>query len=87
MQYTELADGLWYPMGGMYRVTEALTGIAEKLGVHFMYNAPVEQILVEGARATGVRLADGRVLSAGTVVANADLGYVYRQPAPGCGCR
>ena len=34
------------------------------------------------AAATGVRLADGRVLSAGTVVANADLGYVYRHLLP-----
>ncbi len=82
MQYTELADGLWYPMGGMYRVVEVLTGIAEKLGVHFIYNAPVKQILVEGAAATGVRLADGKVLPAGTVVANADLGYVYRALLP-----
>ncbi len=69
-------------MGGMYRVTQALTGIAEKLGVRFQYNAPVEQILVDGRRATGVRLADGRVLSAGTVVADADMGYVYRNLLP-----
>ena len=82
MQYTELADGLWYPMGGMYRVTEALTAIAEKLGVRFMYNTPVKQIQVEGAAATGVRLADGQVISAGTIVANADLGYVYRNLLP-----
>ena len=82
MQYTELADGLWYPMGGMYRVVEVLTGIAEKLGVRFVYNAPVEQILVEGEVATGVRLADGQVLFAGSVVANADLGYVYRNLLP-----
>jgi len=82
MQYTELADGLWYPMGGMYRVTEVLTGIAEKLGVHFIYNAPVEKILVGDGVATGVQLADGRVLPAGTVVANADLGYVYRNLLP-----
>ncbi len=82
MQYTELGDGLWYPMGGMYRVTERLTGIAEKLGVRFLYNAPVEKILVEGAAATGVQLEDGRVLSADTIVANADLGYVYRRLLP-----
>ena len=82
MQYTELADGLWYPMGGMYRVTEALTAIAEKLGVRFVYNAPVEKILVEGSAATGVQLADGQVLPAGTFVANADLGYVYRALLP-----
>jgi phytoene desaturase len=82
MQSTELADGLWYPMGGMYRITEALAGIAEKLGVRFLYNAPVEKILVDGGSATGVLLSDGRVISADTVVANADLGYVYRHLLP-----
>jgi phytoene desaturase len=82
MQYTELADGLWYPMGGMYRVTEALTAIAEKLGVQFVYNSPVEHILVEGAAATGVKMADGEIISANTIVANADLGYVYRALLP-----
>ena len=78
MPSTELADGVWYPMGGMYRVTEAFTGIAEKLGVDFMYDAHVERILVEGDRAIGVKLADGSTLKADAVVANADLGYVYR---------
>ena len=82
MQYTELSDGLYYPVGGMYRVAETLTGIAEKLGVRFMYNAPVEKILVDGGRAKGVELSDGQRLRADILVANADLGYVYRQLLP-----
>ncbi len=82
LQYTELADGLWYPRGGMYRIIEVLTGIAEKLGVEFQYNSPVEKILVKNGRATGVALQGGRVLSADAVVANADLGYVYRRLLP-----
>ena len=82
MQYKELAGGVWYPMGGMYRISQALAAIAEKLGVQFVYDAHVEQILIEAGRATGVRLEDGRVLLADTVVANADLGYVYRSLLP-----
>jgi phytoene desaturase len=82
MQYTELSDGLYYPMGGMYRISESLTGIAEKLGVSFLYNTAVEKILVDGGGATGVALADGRRLSADIIVANADLGYVYHQLLP-----
>jgi phytoene desaturase len=82
MPSKELAGGVWYPLGGMYRVGEALAAIAEKLGVQFIYDAHVEQILIEGDRATGVRLADGGVLPANTVVANADLGYVYRRLLP-----
>ena len=64
-----------------------MTAIAEKLGVEFLYNAPVEKILVDGNRATGVALADGRTLSADIVVANADLGYVYRHLLPDDGDR
>jgi phytoene desaturase len=82
MQSKELAGGVWYPQGGMYRVGEALAAIAEKQGVQFLYDAHVDQILIEGDRATGVQLADGRVLHADIVVANADLGYVYRSLLP-----
>ncbi|HET7089415.1 MAG TPA: phytoene desaturase family protein [Anaerolineae bacterium] len=82
LQYTELADGVWFPMRGMYRIIETLVSIAEAKGVRFIYNAPVEKIEVEGKRATGVVLNDGRRLTADIVVANADLPYVYRELLP-----
>jgi phytoene desaturase len=82
MQSTELSDGLFFPIGGMYRITETLTAIAEKLGVRFLYNSPVEKILVEVDRATGAVLSDGQRIIADIVVANADLGYVYRDLLP-----
>jgi phytoene desaturase len=82
LQYAELADGLWYPRGGMYGIVEALIEIAEKNGVRFRFNAPVEKILVDGRRAAGVKLAGGETLPADIVVANADLGYVYRNLLP-----
>jgi phytoene desaturase len=82
MQYTELSDGLYFPMGGMYRISETLTSIAESLGVRFLYDAPVEKILVEGGGATGVELSGGQKMNADIIVANADLGYVYRQLLP-----
>jgi phytoene desaturase len=82
MQYTELSDGVYFPVGGMYRIAATLTGIAEKLGVRFLYNAPVEKILVDGGQATGIELTGGERLSADILVANADLGYVYRNLLP-----
>jgi phytoene desaturase len=78
LPYSELAHGVWFPMGGMYRIIEALTGIAERWGVRFLFNAAVKQIDVDNRRATGVTLADGRRMAADVVVANADLPYVYR---------
>lgn len=82
MPYTELAHGVWYPMGGMYSIVEALVKIAEKAGVGFRFNAPVERIEVAGECARGVVLEDGTFLQADAVIANADLPYVYQELLP-----
>jgi phytoene desaturase len=66
----------------MYRVVESLVKIAEAQGVRFQYDTPVEQIEVEGRRATAVRLKDGSRMPADVIVANADLPYVYEHLLP-----
>jgi phytoene desaturase len=82
VQYTELADGVWFPIGGMYRVIESLVWLAEAQGVQFLYNTPVQRIVVDGNHATGVVLQDGSLLRADVIVANADLPYVYSHLLP-----
>jgi phytoene desaturase len=82
LQYTELSDGVWFPMGGMYRIIESLVTIAKKNGVRFVYNAPVKRIEVEGQRATAVILQNGARYEADVIVANADLPYVYDNLLP-----
>ncbi len=82
MPYAELAHGVWYPEQGMYRVVEALVEIAQKAGVEFVYNATVERIEVDGARARAVILPDGKKIAADVILANADLPYVYRELLP-----
>lgn len=82
MPYSELAHGVWYPQGGMYRVVEALVEIAREAGVEFAFDTAVERIEVNGAHTQGVILADGRRLTAQVVIANADLPYVYRSLLP-----
>jgi phytoene desaturase len=82
MPYTELAHGVWYPRGGMYRVVEALMDIAHRAGVEFVFDANVERIDVNGTSARGVILADGQRLDADAILANADLPYVYRDLLP-----
>jgi phytoene desaturase len=82
LQYTELAEGVWYPMGGMYAAIQALVRVAEKLGVKFIYNVPVKKLLVEGRRIEGALLEDGRTFTADIFIGNADLPYIYDQLLP-----
>ncbi|MFH2102505.1 MAG: phytoene desaturase family protein [Chloroflexota bacterium] len=82
LQYTELATGVWFPKGGLYRTIESLAEIATGLGVRFEYGTPVARIEVSAGRVEGVTLADGTTVRADLVVANADLPYVYAELLP-----
>lgn len=63
--------GINYPKGGVGRIAEELTsGIQERGGV-VEFRANVERVVVEGGKAVGVRLGDGREFRAGAVVSNA----------------
>ena len=82
LQYTELAEGVWFPKGGMYKSIQALVGIAEKLGVRFVYNAPVKTISASGSKVESVVTEDGQVYPADLFVGNADLPYIYKELLP-----
>ncbi len=80
--YIEFAEGGWYVRGGMYELSRALERLAGELGVMIRTNATVAEILLDGPRTTGVRLADGACLPAGQVVVNADPRYAYAHLLP-----
>ncbi len=79
----ELTEGSMFPVGGMHAITRVLMETAERIGVKILCNSPVQRILTEGNKATGVVLEGGEVACAPVIVANADLPYVYRQLLPG----
>ncbi len=66
--------GVWQVKGGMFALAKAFEAAAQARGVRFLYNTRVQEILVRGGQASGVKLASGEVLAADAVVANADLG-------------
>ncbi len=66
--------GAWgFARGGMGAVSKALGESLQAAGGQIRVDAPVEQILVEGGRAHGVRLANGERLHAKLVVSNMDV--------------
>lgn len=78
VSYMETGLGIWYPKGGMHALPRAIAQLCKDLGVEIKLNQPVEEIMVEHKRTTGVKLPDGTVLPADIVVSNADLTYTYK---------
>ncbi|WP_305080424.1 MULTISPECIES: phytoene desaturase family protein [Microbulbifer] len=63
--------GAWgHAIGGMGAITQAMLKEAERLGVEVVTGAGVEEVIIDGGQAKGVRLADGEVLHANKVVSN-----------------
>lgn len=60
--------GGYYPVGGAQRISAELLRTVADAGGWTRVRADVSQILTEGGRAVGVRLADGEELRAGRVV-------------------
>ena len=82
LSYTELAHGVWYPVGGMYSVVDALVALARDAGVEFSFGSAAERIDTHANDVSGVTLVDGLRLKADVVLANADLPYVYDRLLP-----
>ncbi|MEX2399873.1 MAG: phytoene desaturase family protein [Rhodothermales bacterium] len=81
--YLEREQGVWFARGGMYALVEALAGLFIDIGGTIRTNAEVDEIVVRGGKASGVRIGD-EVLRADLVVSNADVAHTYRDLiAPG----
>lgn len=71
MNYADFGLGTWHPHGGMYRVIEGIKDLAESLGVRFHLNSPVEKIITENGKASGV-VVHGKEFSADIILSGAD---------------
>jgi len=82
IHYLEREWGVHYAMGGTGAVVAAMGRLIEEMGGKIHLNAEVAEILVNGARVSGLRLADGTRVAADHIVSNADVAHTYRSLIP-----
>lgn len=87
LPYIEMEFGVWFPMGGIMSVAQALVRLLREMGGEIHVNARVYRIMTEGRRACGVVLdqfrgAPDRFIEADAVVANVDTPTAYSRLVP-----
>ncbi|MDQ3159112.1 MAG: phytoene desaturase family protein [bacterium] len=82
MTHIDFNMGVFYPDGGITEITKALEHIAKKNGAKFQVNTGVGEILVEGGKAVGVALENGKKLHADVVVSNASVHHTETKLLP-----
>lgn len=80
--YIEHALGIYHPIGGLSRISDAMAATARKNGADIRLNTPVKQIIVRNGAACGVELANGDRVEADEVILNADFAYAAEKLFP-----
>lgn len=75
--------GVGRPIGSMQTLSNALAASFREVGGTIHVDAPVAEILIADGTTQGVRLEDGRVLKAGTVIATCDPRTAFKLATPG----
>ncbi len=73
----EMRFGTFYPKGGMHSITKSLYELARKKGVTFHFEEPVEKVLTNKGKTTGVQTKKG-AYEADLAVCNMDVFSAYQ---------
>nr|WP_200798011.1 phytoene desaturase [Roseivivax lentus] len=77
VSHLEKEFGVHYAMGGVAEIARVMARIVGEQGGAVRMETDVDEILFDGDRAAGVRLAGGEEIAADLVVSNADAGWTY----------
>jgi phytoene desaturase len=78
IHYLEREWGIHYAMGGTGTIVSGLVKLFEELGGKIHYNSEVKEIMVRNQKVSGVKLGDGTLIPAESIVSNSDVAFTYR---------
>ena len=82
IHYLERKWGVFFCMGGTGRLVHELEQLMRRQNIAIRLKTDVEEILVEGAQVTGIRTANGEIITADNVICNGDPPTIYREMLP-----
>lgn len=69
--------GVYFPEKGIYSLANGLRDLADKLGVVFHFNQPVEKVVMDKRVTKGV-IVEGGIYPSDVVISDIDMFYLYR---------
>lgn len=78
MTHVDFNGGVFFPMGGLRSLVEALEKVCKKNGVKFFVNSAVSKIITRDGEAKGIMMENGEVIEADIVVSNADIEFTEK---------
>ena len=79
--HVEIVKGAYYPVGGMYSITNALVELGRLMGVEYKFSSVVREIMVENKRIKGICTNTGKE-NFDVVISNMDVYNTYKKLLP-----
>lgn len=79
--HIEIIKGAFYPVGGMYSITQSLVKLAKEIGVQFNFSTPVKEIIIQNKKVTGISTDKGSQ-NFDIVISNMDVYNSYKKLLP-----
>ncbi|MEO0585527.1 MAG: 1-hydroxycarotenoid 3,4-desaturase CrtD [Bacteroidota bacterium] len=76
--HLEFNKGAYFPVGGIYQITDSVYRLAQDIGIEFYFGTPVDRVVVENGQAVGIAVG-GQIHHAEVVVSNVDIVPTYRK--------
>ncbi len=78
MNYADIVLGTWYPMGGMFKIVEAMVNVAKQQGVCIKNDEIVERINIDNGIAKSI-ISNGITYEADIIIGAADYHHVEQK--------
>tara|TARA_R100001143_G_C3361009_1_gene135757 strand:+ start:1603 stop:3075 length:1473 start_codon:yes stop_codon:yes gene_type:complete len=78
IHYLEREWGVHYAMGGTGAIVSAMVDLIEEQGGKIHLGSEIDEILIKGGDAKGIRLKTGEIHYADAIVSNADVAFTYK---------
>ncbi len=75
LSYIEHSGGIYHPIGGLNKISEAMAKVVEEEGGKIHLSTPVKEVIVENGVAKGVILQNGKKIMSDYVIINADFAH------------
>lgn len=75
--YMDTIRGVFFPLGGMRALPDAMAAAATAAGVRFEYNTTVDSVQRSGSRVQAVTTSDGRRITCDALVCTTELHHTY----------
>ena len=86
MNYADIQLGTWYPKGGMYKIVEGMYDLATSLGVKFVFNTDVKELILEKDNIKEVVAENGEkeriIYKADVIISGADYHFTETKLLP-----